>query len=208
MKSNWIVRLMLFTVVCFGLAGLFAKMAGDEKITGYWQKVADKLTNQGNFVSVFTQDSLPAENLNTLKITGTEHDVRFEESKDSDLHFSYYKKNADEKMELFKIEGSELSIDLNKLNLPKNQFKINFKFKSDENPGSLIVQDVDQSAIVIQVPSNIKKLKVETVSGEIKANALKFDEATVGSVSGNLKLQGAYRALNLSTVSGDIFLVS
>lgn len=205
MKSNWVIRLMLFTVVCFGLAGLFAKMAGDEKITGYWQKVADKLTNRGNFVSVFTQENFAAENFSALNITGTEHDVRFEKSKDGDIHFSYYKKNEGPKIELLKIEGATAYIDLNKLNSPKNRFKINFNFNSDENPG-FNVQEVNQSAIVIQVPENIKMLKVETVSGEIKSSDLKFDETVIRSVSGNLKLQGDLKALNLTTVSGDIKL--
>lgn len=210
MKSNWIIRLALFTIVCFGLAGLFAEMAGDEKITDYWQKVADKLTNSGNYVSVFTQKDFPSENLNTLNITGTEHDVRFERSKDGDFHFSYYKKNDDAKIDFYKIEGSALTIDLNKLNLPKNQFKINFNFNSDENPSGFIGigQKVDQAVVVIQVPENITKLNVATVSGEIKANSLKFDEAVVSSVSGNLKLQGDFKTLNLSTVSGNIKLES
>lgn len=207
MKSNWIVRLMLFTVVCFGLAGLFAKMAGDEKITGYWQKVADKLTNQGSYVSVFTQDSLPAENLSTLKIVGTEHNVRFEKSKDKDIHFSYYKKNDEGKIDLLKIEGSTLSIDLNKLNSPKNRFKINFNFNSDENIG-LNMQEGNESAVVIQLPGSIKRIEAETVSGEIRTSELKFEEAIVTSVSGDLKLHGDIKTLNLSTVSGDIKFVS
>ena len=183
-------------------------MAGDEKIADYWQKVADKLTNQGNYVSIFTQKDIPSENLNTLNISGTEHDVRFEKSKDADFHFSYYKKNDDAKIDFFKIEGSALSIDLKKLNLPKNQFKINFNFKSDENPSGFIARDVDQASIVIQVPEKIKNLKIETVSGEIKSNSLNFDEAIVSSVSGNLKLQGEFKSLYLSTVSGDIKLES
>ncbi len=203
MKSNWIVRLMLFTVVCFGLAGLFSKMAGDEKITDYWQKVADKLTNQGNYVSVFTQDALPAESLNSLKIIGTENDIRIEKSKDKEIHFSYYKKNDGQKTEFLKVEDSMISFDLNELKAPKNRFKINFNFNSDENVG-LHMQEDNQTAVVIQLPENIRNVKVETVSGEIKLNAVNFDEATISSVSGNLKLQGEIKSLNLSTVSGDI----
>lgn len=207
MKNNGIVRLMLFTVVCFGFAALFAKMAGDEKITAYWEKVADKLTNQGNYVSIFTQNSFPADNLDTLKIIGTEHDVRIERSKDKEIHFSYYKKNEGDKLELVNITGTSISIGLNKLNSPKNRFKINFNFNSDENPG-LNVQDVNQLAVVVQVPGTIKKLKVETVSGEIRAHDLNFDEVTLDSVSGDIKLRGDFLTMNLSTVSGDVKFIS
>ncbi len=206
MKTNWIIRLLLFTVISFSLAVYFAKISGEEKITIYWQNVADKLTDSGNVVRVFTEEEIAAADINEIRIKGVNNDIRIESSKDSLIHFSYYKKNSATKNEMIEAQGPILKIDLTKDEVTRTKLKFNFNFKNNESFG--LVEGVNQSSVVIQIPSNIKILKIESVSGEVKLTTERLEEVKIESVSGNLRLQGSFNLLTTSTVSGDIKLLS
>ena len=203
MKSNWTIRIFGITVISFGLAIFFTKLSGEDKIESYWQGTADALTNKGKFVSVFTEESFEAENLKEINIIASANELKIEKSKDNKIHFLYYKKNDSANNELTSTTGTVMKFHLDKLIIPKNNLKINFNFKNMESFG-VIANDVKHSTAIVQLPANIKKIKIDTISGEIKIVDLKLDEVKIESVSGDVKLQGDIKELKSSTVSGDL----
>lgn len=207
MKNNWTVRLAVFTFVCFGLAAMFAKIAGEDKVTHYWQSVADALTDRGNFVSVYNKESFTAPDLKEINIVTEAIDVKIEKSKDEKIHIFYYKKNGEVADHVISHEDSVTKIRLDKLFFPKNNLKFNFNFKNMDYMG-IKLQDVKESAAIIQVPINIKKIKIKTISGKIKIVDIDLDEVLIDSVSGDLELQGRIRSVEPKTVSGDLKFIS
>lgn len=206
MKNTWTIRIITVTLISFGLAVLFAKISGEDKMTSYWQSAADSLTNSGKFVTVYTGENFAASALDEIDVTAKAMDVKIEKSKDDKVHFFYYKKNDAGKMDLTYVEGSVIKFQLEELIFPKNNLKINFNFKNMDYVG-VKMQDVKESTVVIQAPANIKKIKITTVSGNIKLVDLNLDEAQIDSVSGDFETQKSdFEHISHTSVSGDIKL--
>lgn len=207
MKNNWTIRIIIFTVLCFGLATFFGKIAGEDKFESYFQNVADELSNNGKFVSVYNKESFAAFNLKEIDIVTEAIDLKVEKSKDEKIHLFYYKKNDEVASDLISYEDSVAKIKLDKLIFPKHKLKFNFNIKNLDNLG-VTAHDVNESVVIIQVPIQIEKIKIKTVSGEIKILDLKLAEVQTDSISGNIQLQGSFDSIKSKTVSGDFKLIS
>lgn len=206
MKSNWTIRIVAATFLCFGLAALFAKIAGEEKLTEYSQGAADALTNNGKFDSVYIKESFAANDLNEIYIIASTIDVKVEKSKDDNISILYYKINDGTKSSLANIEGSVIKFKADELIFSRNHMKFNFNFKNMDYIG-IKFQDAKESIVVIQAPINIKKIKIKTKSGEIKIVDLKLDEVQADSVSGEFKVEkSSINEIKHTSISGDIGL--
>lgn len=207
MKNNWIIKIGIATFVSFMLAAVFAKIAGDEKMNNYGQELANKLTNEGENVSIFTEETFATDAIDEINIMADAIKIKIEKSADDRIHFLYYKKNEASKGLLTNIEESVLNFQLDKLIYPKRKLKINFNFSKFNDLG-IAAHDAKESAVVIQIPEKIKKLKIDAVSSNIKVTAGKLAEVVIKLVSGYVELQGDIKAIKTSSVSGDIEIES
>lgn len=196
MKKNWTIRIALIAFVCFGLAVIFGKMAGEEMMLNYWVAAATKIDGK-KFESSYIEEAVFVSELSEIEVLSTGVDIKLENSDDEKLHLSYYKNTRNKNEQLYSKDNNRIIIDFGQLEYSNSDIKINF---NKANFG-LTIKD---AKVNVQVPKNITKVKIKTVSGETKIVNINSDFIQVESVSGDFDLRGNFKNLKSSTVSGDV----
>lgn len=206
MKKNWIAIVATITVVSILLAGIFARISGEEKMLNYWQTFAEALVRQDKIDSTNIKERISSTLVNEIIIKSETLSLKIEKSNDQDAHFSYYV-NTNEKLEpLIVTEGAIVNFHADKLFPPKNNLKVNLNLQNTKQFG-VKFQDSKEATAVVRVPSHIKKIKIEIVSGAIEMSDVTLDEIQIDSVSGDFKLEKSnIKVIKYSSVSGDINL--
>lgn len=202
MKLNLTTKIFLGTIACFGLASVFARMAGNNGISQYWTDVAANVTPKAS--QRLIEMRLPAENMNELQVDGTYCDIKIETSPDEELHLKYSAKsdgNINENDFLKDIGNGVYKLDLDKTLVSDRDVKISFVNVFNFN---LMVEDAH---VTLQIPKNVKKIKVKSVSGDITAT-INADEFDSDAVSGDLKLKGEFANVKAKSVSGNVKMIS
>ncbi|MEQ1721652.1 MAG: DUF4097 family beta strand repeat-containing protein [Pseudobdellovibrio sp.] len=190
------------TIVSFSLSGMLAKNYGEGKMTQYLQDVANYSFNHVDLEFANTEESLSAEKLIEIEVNSTEVDLKIEKSSDDKIKLIYSKNSKDKTTDLIHINGLTMKIDFDQLKREGPWVKFNFT-NPEEGTGFL----ANQSVVKILVPENIRKIKIKTVSGDMKVLNLDLEELKLESVSGHIDIQGKLNDINAKTISGD-FLVN
>lgn len=201
MKKNWTIRIVIFTVVCFGLALIFAKISGEDNLRRYWKNGVFKYSKEEKR-SAITED-ISVSDVNEVEIFLTSADIKIVKSADEKVHLSYSKKSNVKNEKLFSKDGAKLKIDLNREENSHADIETLFNLADFK----ITVQDAYEK-VQVQIPANIKKLKIETVSGEIKIADVDIESVAINSISSDFKTSdSSIKEIKYTSVSGDVSLL-
>lgn len=200
MKKNWTIKIVIFTVVCFVLALIFAKISGEDNLRLQWKNGIFKYSKEEK-KSVITED-ISISDVNEVEILLTSADIKITKSADEKVHLSYGKRADLKDEKLFTKDGTMLKIDLSREENSHADIETLFNLTDFK----ITVQDAYEK-VQVQIPSNIKKLKIETVSGEIKMANVDIESVAIYSVSGDFKTESNLKEIKHNSVSGDVSLL-
>lgn len=178
---------------------VFAGMAGEQGMKSYFVNVIQERMNcvDANWVQRKIT-LLGAEELE-LKSIGT--DVKFEQTDGNDIEVEFaddLKNNSTEIKEIFSRTDKAIKIDISEF--VGDDQKLQFNFNSAQS-FNLHIENVP---MLIRIPKQIKKVKIVTVSGNIKIFNLKLEQAQVSTISGDVQFkESELVSLKLQSTSGD-----
>jgi hypothetical protein len=211
MKFNFTAKVALATLLCFVLAAVFHNMAGEEQMQAYGKNVIHKYFNVEDLQKRHIEERFSLGAVSELQVKGTSLDIRIERSPDQELHVLYTRQSDEEVKRQTQLqssaspvtEGSVMQFNLDHFISQDKDIQLNLS--SGKNGFGLVVND---SKVVLQVPSGIQKIRVGTVSGQVKILDQKLEELQVVSVSGDCKIDGDIKSIKIKTVSGDVKFTS
>lgn len=112
-----------------------------------------------------------------------------------------------------KTDSSEVFNIDNYLEKTENELKINLVKSANEEDlnvkifsfGSSSIQWMDSLDLVIEVPHNLKQLKINAVTSDLNLENLDSEDVSLNSVSGDIYVDtSVFKNMNMNTVSGDI----
>lgn len=202
MAKKIVLITLLITVVSYGLSVTLAKHYGEENMVQYLQDVANHTFSQKQYETTYTEEALAADKVNELEISGTGVDIKVEKSKDNKIKFFYNKTPKDQIAQLIHINGLVMKLDLDDLENHGSYVQFNFT-KGKNYYGALI----KEPSVIIQVPENIKRVVIKTVSGDLDVVDLSLDDLKIKSVSGDVHVAlEKLQSFEQESVSGDIEL--
>jgi DUF4097 and DUF4098 domain-containing protein YvlB len=202
-KTKVILITAAVTFASFTLSGVLAKNYGEGEMTKYLQDVANHSFNVTNIEFANTEESISSEKLVEIEVNSTEVDLKIEKSSDDKIKLVYSKNPKDKVSNLIHINGLTMKINLDELKWQGPWVRFNLT-KPEENLGIR----TKKKSVKIQIPENIKKIKIKTVSGDVHVINLDLQELKLESVSGDIDIQGKVNDLKAKTVSGDFLLKS
>lgn len=143
----------------------------------------------------YEQKAIDATGVSEVEFTSTKTDIKLEKSKDEKLYYFYYKNKNCEDKSIESKDGPRIKLDFSKIDAPAI-----FNNIFNENCG--IVSE--KAKATIRVPAFIKKIIIDTASGDIKISEVESDSMNLESVSADIELKGRAKEIKLKTVSGDI----
>ncbi|MBY0553174.1 DUF4097 domain-containing protein [bacterium] len=202
MAKKIVLITLLITVVSYGLSVSLAKHYGDENMVQYLQDVANHTFNHKSYKGTLTEEAISAEKINELEISGTGVDIKVEKSSNDKVKLLYSKTPQDQISELIHINGLVMKLNLD--NLENHGSYVQFNFTKGKNYYGALIKE---PSVVIQVPENIKRVVIKTVSGDLDVVDLSLDDLKIKSVSGDVHVTlENLKNFEQESVSGDIEL--
>lgn len=199
MKHKFIIIIAVLTLTSFLLAGYFAKISGDEKVTAYFSDIANRLGAQ-NINGPQKEQVVSAIGLREVELLTTGINISLEKSPDQNIHYFNSLPVESNKQITESRDSESLKIDFTIMENSDGKMNIDF-FKSN------FFVSVQKSGVRVQIPSNIKRIKVKTVSGDFVVKQIEADLFDIISVSGDLELSdSAFNRVESVSVSGDVGL--
>lgn len=180
---------------------VFASMAGEQGMKNYFVNVIQDRLNcvdanwQQHKVPLMGADEIQLESVNT--------DIKFESSGSGDIEVEFAEQvydNPIEKRQIYSRAGNVVKFMVSDF---VGDDEHSLKFNMDPNKGFNL--QIENLALLVRVPKQIKKIKINTTSGDIKIVNLTLGQIELDSVSGNVRLRGVkIEDLKFQTYSGDL----
>lgn len=209
MKTNAIIRIVLFSIAILVLAGiLFVGLATHffviDTVSGFLPVASDGLTSQG---------AVKASDVENLEIEWVAGSIVIQPDENTDqITISETDPGNDKDRMVFKLDGSTLAIQFCKESIDFPSFGINTNISKDlliTVPADWNCSTLDIEAASADVRANdltIREVKFEGASGEFSFSNCTVDDIDVNTVSGNVDFVGTLNHFDCEAVSSDCYV--
>jgi hypothetical protein len=199
MKKFFIISIIFLMTSVF-MTAVFAGMAGEQGMKNYFVNVLQERMNcvDANLV----QSKIPLMGADEISLESVSTDIKFEPSGSGDIEVEYAagvsEQEADQR-QIFSRSGKIIKFDVSEF-VAKNEQ--NLKFNLDTSRGWDL--HFENLALLVRVPKQIKKIKINSTSGDVKIVQLNFDQVVVDTVSADVRFKDSkVNDLKFQTYSGD-----
>jgi hypothetical protein len=168
MKKFFIIALIFFMTSVF-MTTVFAGMAGEQGMKNYFVNVIQDRLNCVD--ASWEQHKVPLMGADEIQLESVSVDTKFEPNTSGEIEVEFAEQNnahSVEKKQIFSRFGNSIKFDASDFVGENEQ---NLKFYLDSEDGFDL--NIENMALLIRVPKQIKKIKMSTVSGDIKIVKLK-----------------------------------
>lgn len=200
MKKFFVISFIFLATSVF-MTFVFASMAGEQGMKNYFVNVIQDRLNcvdanwQQHKVPLMGADEIQLESVNT--------DIKIEPSGSGDIEIEFAEQaygQPTEKKQIFSRAGNAIKFMVSDF---VGEDEHSLKFNMDPNKGFNL--QIENLALLVRVPKQIKKIKINTTSGDIKIVNLAVAQVELDSVSADVRLRGSkVENLKFSTYSGDL----
>ena len=198
MKKFFLISIIFFVTSTF-MTLVFAGMAGEQGMKSYFAEVVQDRMNcvDANWV----QHKINLMGAEELELNSIGTDIKFELSDSNDIEIEFaddFYNKPDARKEIFTRANKAIKLDVSEF--VGDEQRLQFNFKS----GKSFNLQIENVPMLIKIPKQIKKIKIVTVSGNIKISNLNLEEAKVDTISGDVLFkESELESLKLQSTSGD-----
>lgn len=200
MKKFFLIAVIFLATSVF-MTVVFAGMAGEQGMKNYFVNVIQERMNCVD--TNWQQHKVPLMGADEIRLESISTDIKFEPSGSDDIEIEFAEQSYNypiERKQIFSREGNAIKFMVSDF-VGENQH--NLKFNMDRNEGFNL--QIENLALLVRVPKQIKKIKINTTSGDIKIVNLNFSQFELDSVSADVRLKGVkVDDLKFQTYSGDL----
>lgn len=199
MKKFFIISFLFFITSAF-MTAVFAGMAGEQGMKNYFVNVIQDRMNcvdanwEQHKVALMGADEIQLESIST--------DMKFEPSGSADIEIEFAGQTYDrpiERKQIYSRASNTIKFNVSDFVGDEQKLQINF------NSGKGLNLHVEHVPLLVRVPKQIKKIKLTSVSGNIKIVDLSFDSVQLDSISGDIRFKNSdVKVVKLQTTSGDL----
>lgn len=200
MKKFFLISFIFLATSVF-MTVVFAGMAGEQGMKNYFVNV---IQDRLNCVDAnWQQHKVPLMGADEIWLESIATDVKFEPSGSGDIEIEFAEQVYNypiERRQIFSREGHAVKFVVSDF-VGENEHSL--KFNMDPNKGFNL--QIENLALLVRVPKQIKKIKINTTSGDIKIVNLSLAKFELASVSADARLKGTkLDELKFETYSGDL----
>ncbi len=189
----------LAAVFSFGISGLLINQLAKDDIGSFVSRVVQDRFKEAK--TNWATEVVEAKDINELIVNTEKLDVTIKSSSDDKIHVKYLKQeNSKNTEKVYSIFNNQIIFSENQELSENKNVKVNINFSQFD------IQ-VNESAFTIEIPAQIKTVKIKTVSGQVHvdlAQSNQVEKFDIQTTSGDVKLESFIKLLEVTTVSGDL----